>query len=124
MNLHALALALRPPVAAGDALTVALTKPGKEVGQAVGYLDDGTMIVVERARDRIGSEASVVVSSVLVTANGRLVFARLTGDGEQQRPAGGVNGSAHPITAIPRPSDVAARFGTQGSARRGRGQRP
>jgi uncharacterized protein YacL len=76
MNLHALALALRPPVVAGDEVTVLLTKPGKESGQAVGYLDDGTMVVVERARDGVGSEARVVVTSVLTTANGRMVFAR------------------------------------------------
>ena len=50
MNLHALALALRPPVSAGDEVTVLLIKPGKEPGQAVGYLDDGTMVVVEHAR--------------------------------------------------------------------------
>ena len=76
MNLHALALALRPPVVAGDEVTVLLTKPGKESGQAVGYLDDGTMVVVERARDGIGHEARVQVTSVLTTANGRMVFAR------------------------------------------------
>jgi uncharacterized protein YacL len=76
LNLHALALALRPPVAAGDRVTVLLTRPGKEAGQAVGYMDDGTMIVVERSRDQVGSEVEVVVISVLLTANGRLVFAR------------------------------------------------
>jgi uncharacterized protein YacL len=76
MNLHALALALRPPVVAGDEVSVLLTKPGKESGQAVGYLDDGTMVVVERAREGIGSEARVHVTSVLTTANGRMVFAR------------------------------------------------
>jgi uncharacterized protein YacL len=76
MNLHALAIALRPPVGAGDDVTVLLLKPGKESGQAVGYLDDGTMVVVERARDAIGSEIPVQVTSVLTTANGRMVFAR------------------------------------------------
>lgn len=80
MNLHALALALRPPVGAGDDVTVLLIKAGKESGQAVGYLDDGTMVVVERARDAIGREAPVRVTSVLTTANGRMVFARLTAD--------------------------------------------
>ena len=78
MNLHALALALRPPVTAGDTVHVTLLKPGKEPGQAVGYLDDGTMVVVEKARDRMGTEVGATVTSVLVTANGRLVFARLT----------------------------------------------
>ena len=76
MNLHALALAMRPPVVAGDEVSVLLTKPGKESGQAIGYLDDGTMVVVERARDGIGQEARVLVTSVLTTANGRMVFAR------------------------------------------------
>jgi uncharacterized protein YacL len=79
LNLHALALALRPAVAAGDEVGVLLLKAGKEAGQAVGYLDDGSMVVVERARDRIGSEVPVIVTSVLTTANGRLVFARAGG---------------------------------------------
>jgi uncharacterized protein YacL len=79
LNLHALAQAVRPPVVAGDTVTVLLTRPGKEPGQAVGYLDDGTMVVVERARDRVGGETSVTVTSVLTTANGRMVFSRPTG---------------------------------------------
>ena len=76
LNLHALALALRAPVATGDDVPVLLTKAGKEAGQAVGYLDDGSMVVVEGARDRIGDIAPVRVTSVLTTANGRLVFGR------------------------------------------------
>lgn len=77
MNLHALALALRPTVIAGDDVPVLILKPGKEPGQGVGYLDDGTMMVVERAREFVGREVTVTVTSVLTTANGRLVFARL-----------------------------------------------
>jgi uncharacterized protein YacL len=80
LNLHALALALRPPVQAGDEVNVLLLKTGKESGQAVGYLDDGTMVVAERSRARIGAEATVVVTSVLTTANGRMVFARPAGE--------------------------------------------
>jgi uncharacterized protein YacL len=87
LNLHALALALRPPVAAGDDVSVLLLKPGKEAGQAVGYLDDGSMVVVEHARDRIGSEVSVSVTSVVTTANGRLVFGRTAGDERPRRRA-------------------------------------
>ncbi|MGL4172911.1 MAG: PIN/TRAM domain-containing protein [Actinomycetota bacterium] len=76
LNLHALAIALRPPVVVGDVVRVGLLKPGREPGQAVGYLDDGTMVVAERCRDQIGQDASVVITSVLTTANGRMVFAR------------------------------------------------
>jgi uncharacterized protein YacL len=76
LNLHALSLALRPRVAAGDDVRLLLLKPGKEPEQAVGYLDDGSMVVVEGGRPRIGAELSVRVTSVLTTANGRLVFGR------------------------------------------------
>jgi uncharacterized protein YacL len=76
LNLHALGLALRPPVQAGDEVSVLLIKAGRETGQAVGYLDDGTMVVAERSRAGIGGEAQLVVTSVLTTANGRMVFAR------------------------------------------------
>jgi uncharacterized protein YacL len=87
LNLHALTLALRPPVNAGDDVNVLLIKQGKESGQAVGYLDDGTMVVVERGRDQLGAEVSVRVTSVLTTANGRMVFAQLSsGDVERPRP--------------------------------------
>ena len=53
-----------------------LLKAGKEAGQAVGYLDDGSMVVVEAARGRMGEQVPVRVTSVLTTANGRLVFGR------------------------------------------------
>ncbi len=76
LNLHALSLAMRPPVAAGDDVPVLLLKAGKEAGQAVGYLDDGSMVVVEGGRARLGQEVGVRVTSVLTTANGRLVFGR------------------------------------------------
>ncbi len=80
LNLHALALALRPPVTAGDEVSVLVTKTGKEPGQGVGYLDDGTMVVVERGREFVGHELHIQVTSVLTTANGRLVFGRQVGD--------------------------------------------
>lgn len=75
LNLHTLSETLRPPVLPGDDLEVLLVKPGKERGQAVGYLADGTMVVVEDARDRIGREERVEVTSILSTAHGRMVFA-------------------------------------------------
>ena len=85
LNLHALALALRPPVTAGEEVPVLLLKAGKEAGQAVGYLDDGSMVVVERAKARIGEQVPVHVTSVLTTANGRLVFGRLTDEPEPRK---------------------------------------
>jgi uncharacterized protein YacL len=74
LNLHALSIALRPPVVVGEDVTVQVTKPGRESGQGVGYLDDGTMVVVERGRSLVGKDVTVRVSSVVLTANGRLVF--------------------------------------------------
>jgi uncharacterized protein YacL len=65
-------------VVVGDEVDLLLLKAGKEQGQAIGYLDDGTMVVVERARDGVGTEAGWSVTSVLTTANGRLVFAKPT----------------------------------------------
>ena len=69
-------LSAPPLVVVGDEVDLHLLKAGKEHGQAVGYLDDGTMVVTEHARDRVGTECRVVVTSVLTTANGRLVFAK------------------------------------------------
>ncbi|PID53821.1 MAG: PIN domain nuclease [Micrococcales bacterium] len=117
MNVHALALALRPPVVAGEVIEVLLTKAGREQGQAVGYLDDGTMVVVERARTRIGQEITVVVTSVLVTANGRMVFAKRVDaqdddhDTARDRQSGGpltpARMAAQLQSAVPTPRDVA-----------------
>jgi uncharacterized protein YacL len=75
LNLHALSLALRPPVVVGEDVTLELIKPGREAGQGVGYLDDGTMVVVDRGRSMVGKDVTVRVTSVVITANGRLVFA-------------------------------------------------
>ena len=77
LNLNDLARALRPPVTVGDELELSLIKEGREQHQAVGYLPDGTMIVVNHARGRVGKHAAVVVSSALQTAAGRLIFAEL-----------------------------------------------
>jgi uncharacterized protein YacL len=80
LNLHALSLALRPPVVVGEDVTVQLIKPGRERGQGVGYLDDGTMVVVERGRSLVGKDVTVRVASVVITANGRLVFADIVAE--------------------------------------------
>lgn len=77
LNLSDLARALRPSVVAGDELDLHLIKEGREAHQAVGYLPDGTMIVVNHARPHVGKTRKVVVSSALQTAAGRLIFAEL-----------------------------------------------
>ncbi len=106
LNLHALALALRPAVAAGDEVAVLLVKPGKEAGQAVGYLEDGSMVVVERGRARVGQEVAVIVTSVLTTANGRLVFGRPADQAEEPAPRRAVPSARPSPAAMParRPS--------------------
>lgn len=92
LSLHDLAEALRPPVMTGDSLTLRLVRAGDSPGQGVGYLADGTMVVVEGGRDAVGGEAEVEVSRTLQTANGRMVFARMTGDERGNVGAEGVEG--------------------------------
>jgi uncharacterized protein YacL len=76
INVNDVALALRPSFVPGDAFSVRLVRPGEEPDQGVGYLDDGTMVVVENGRDLIGRAAHVAVTSTLQTSAGRLVFAK------------------------------------------------
>jgi uncharacterized protein YacL len=106
LNLHALALAMRPPVAAGDDVPVLLLKAGKEAGQAVGYLDDGSMVVVEGGRARLGQEVGVRVTSVLTTANGRLVFGR---PADQDEPAPRAARTPRGVPGRPSPSAMPSR---------------
>ena len=76
-QINALASKFRTPFAAGDAVEVRLVKEGREHGQAVGYLDDGTMVVVEEAVERIGEQVEGTVRNVIQTATGRMIFATL-----------------------------------------------
>jgi uncharacterized protein YacL len=76
-SMAALAEALRTPVVPGEEVTVRLTKEGREEGQGVGFLEDGTMVVVERGADLVGADVNAVVTNVLQTTSGRMVFARL-----------------------------------------------
>lgn len=76
LNVNELANAVKPVVLPGEELHVQIIREGKEAHQGVGYLDDGTMIVVEHGRRLIGEPADVVVTSVLQTAAGRMIFAR------------------------------------------------
>jgi uncharacterized protein YacL len=77
LNLNELANALKPIVAAGETMTVSIIKEGKEPHQGVGYLDDGTMVVVEGGRNHLDETVSATVTSVLQTAAGRMIFAAM-----------------------------------------------
>ena len=76
LNLSELVISLRPEVQPGDNLQIKIAREGKEADQGVGYLEDGTMVVVEEARNRIGERLQVTVTGALQTPTGRLVFAR------------------------------------------------
>lgn len=80
ININDLANAIKPVVLPGESLTVKVIKPGEDPGQGVGYLDDGTMIVAENGRDQIGRDITIMVTSVLQTSAGRMIFGRLDPD--------------------------------------------
>jgi uncharacterized protein YacL len=80
LNINELANALKPVVLPGEEMTVKIIKEGKEMNQGVAYLDDGTMIVVEGGRHRIGETLDVITSSVLQTAAGKMIFAQIRSD--------------------------------------------
>lgn len=79
INLNDVATSLRPRYLPGDALKVRVIREGEAPGQGVGYLDDGTMVVCEQARELIGKEIETTVTSVLQSSSGRMIFARPNG---------------------------------------------
>jgi uncharacterized protein YacL len=79
INLNEIANALKSVALPGELLSVRLVKQGDQVGQGVGYLEDGTMVVVEQGRSAIGQEVAITVTSVLQTNAGRMIFGRLDG---------------------------------------------
>src|SRR5262249_58040061 len=82
INLNEVANSLKSVALPGEAMHVRLVKPGDQIGQGVGYLDDGTMVVVEQGRQYIGQEMIITVTSVLQTSAGRMIFGRV-----EQKPA-------------------------------------
>jgi uncharacterized protein YacL len=76
INLNDIANSLKPVFLPGEAIDVRIVKMGEEAGQGVGYLEDGTMVVIEGGRDHVGEQVSAVVTSVLQTSAGRMVFGR------------------------------------------------
>src|SRR6266478_4665053 len=87
INLNELSNALKLVALPGELLTVKIVKQGDQIGQGVGYLDDGTMVVVEQGRSAIGQEVGITVTSVLQTPAGRMIFGRV--DGRPGTPATG-----------------------------------
>lgn len=82
LNLHALEAALRPELVIGESLAVELLRPGKEDGQALGYLPDGSMVVVNNGRAFVGKRVTAEIIGVMPSAGGKMVFANLLGEAE------------------------------------------
>jgi uncharacterized protein YacL len=81
INLNDLSNALKPVVLPGERMTVRLVKAGAEPGQGVGYLSDGTMVVVEQSRQHLDADVEFTVTRALQTSAGRMIFGRMTNDG-------------------------------------------
>ncbi len=77
LNIHQLAHVLRPPLVPGELMSLKIVQPGREYGQGVGFLTDGTMVVVEAGKGLIGQDVNVVVTRTLQTGAGRMAFAQV-----------------------------------------------
>jgi len=99
ININDLAGALKPVVLPGEKMLVRIQKPGDEPGQGVGYLDDGTMVVVEQGRAHVGDDVEFTVTSALQTKQGKMIFGRI-GDGAPAPPK-------RPIRSRPEPTSPA-----------------
>jgi uncharacterized protein YacL len=84
LNINELSMALKPAIVPGEQLTTRIVKEGKESGQGIGYLDDGTMVVIDDAKKAIGKTTDVVVTSFLQTTSGRMIFAKLKDAAEKE----------------------------------------
>ena len=87
INLNEVAGALRPVVLPGEKMLVRLVKPGEEASQGVGFLDDGTMVVVKDGRPHLNEEIEFTVTNVLQTATGRMIFGQAGENPVSRRPA-------------------------------------
>jgi len=79
LNLNNLATLMRPRLMSGEEITLKIVKEGKESGQGIGYLEDGTMVVVENASHHIGRLIEIVIDSAIQTTTGRIIFAKMKG---------------------------------------------
>lgn len=107
LNINELANALKPVVLPGEIMRVFILKEGKEYNQGVAYLDDGTMVVVDNARRLIGKNVDMVVTSVLQTTAGKMIFGRVDDTrGESRDPREGRDVRQRPNPPAPTPSTV------------------
>ena len=111
LNINELANSLKPVVLPGEIMKVFILKEGKEYNQGVAYLDDGTMVVVDNARKMIGKTIDVVVTSVLQTTAGKMIFGRFIEAGRRRsrRRAGAPRRRRRRQRRRPRPRDAAVR---------------
>ena len=136
LNINELANSLKPVVLPGEIMKVFILKEGKEYNQGVAYLDDGTMVVVDNARKMISKTIDVVVTSVLQTTAGKMIFGRYhraepggTGSGARSTAGRGRTPGAgaaatdvsrprrHAVAAIRRPTSVARRIDARSGSR-------
>ena len=108
LNINELANSLKPVVLPGEVMKVFILKEGKEYNQGVAYLDDGTMVVVDNARKMIGKTIDVVVTSVLQTAAGKMIFGRFI-DATVAAQVASVPGPAAAVRAVPSDAAVAGK---------------
>jgi uncharacterized protein YacL len=100
VNLNQLASALRPAAVPGERLRLQIIRRGDETGQGVGFLDDGTLVVVEHGQGHVGTEADILVTNTRQTAQGRMIFARIAPDSErpQAPPSSAEPRAAQPVS--------------------------
>jgi uncharacterized protein YacL len=106
LNINELANALKPVVLPGEIMKVFILKEGKEYNQGVAYLDDGTMVVVDNARKMISKTIDIVVTSVLQTTAGKMIFGRYLEPGGAQAPRPAATGTSQPVAS---PSPIVAK---------------
>ncbi|MEK6790143.1 MAG: PIN domain-containing protein, partial [Deltaproteobacteria bacterium] len=80
LNMNKLATAMKPVALPGEVMNILVLKEGKEQGQGIGYLDDGTMVVIDNGRDYLGKAVDVAITSVLQTTGGRMIFSKMKDD--------------------------------------------
>lgn len=109
LNINELANALKPVVLPGEVMKVFILKEGKEYNQGVAYLDDGTMVVVDNARKMISKTIDIVVTSVLQTTAGKMIFGRYLEPGGAQTPVPRPAAAGASVQAVTPPSPIVAK---------------